>query len=61
VKPPLEVKKDDRREHVAACHFPVEVGERLSREHAGIAQPVVAVPDISGKTIADAIGPKEGA
>jgi oligopeptide/dipeptide ABC transporter ATP-binding protein len=60
VEPPLEVKKDDRPDHVAACHFPVEVGEQLSRERAGIAQEGVAAPDISSKTIAEAIGPTEG-
>jgi oligopeptide/dipeptide ABC transporter ATP-binding protein len=48
VEPPLETKKDDRPDHVAACHFPVEVGEDLSKERAGIAQPdEVTRPDPS--------------
>jgi oligopeptide/dipeptide ABC transporter ATP-binding protein len=60
VEPPLEVKKDDRRDHVAACHFPVEVGEQLSRDRAGIAQAdVVQRPDLSGVTLERAIGPSE--
>ena len=60
VDPPLEVKKDDRREHVAACHFPVEVGEQLSRERAAIAQPDRAtIPDVSRGLVGDAIRPPE--
>jgi oligopeptide/dipeptide ABC transporter ATP-binding protein len=60
VEPPLEVKKDDRRDHVAACHFPVEVGEQLSRDRAGIAQAdAVLRPDLSGATLEGAIGPSE--
>jgi oligopeptide/dipeptide ABC transporter ATP-binding protein len=30
-EPLLEVKLGDRAEHVAACHYPVEVGEELAR------------------------------
>jgi oligopeptide transport system ATP-binding protein len=60
VDPALEVKKDDRAEHVAACHFPVEVGERLSRARAGIAQPdAETATDISRKSVEDAIRPQE--
>jgi oligopeptide/dipeptide ABC transporter ATP-binding protein len=60
VDPPLEVKKDDRAEHVAACHFPVEVGERLSRARAGIAQPErQAAVEVSHKAVEEAIGPKD--
>jgi oligopeptide transport system ATP-binding protein len=58
VEPVLEVKKDDRREHVAACHFPVEVGEQLSKERAGIAQPD-AVPDLSRRLVGEAIRPAD--
>lgn len=60
VDPALEVKKDDRAEHVAACHFPVEVGEQLSRARAGIAQPdAETATDISRKSVEDAIRPQE--
>ena len=60
VDPALEVKKDDRAEHVAACHFPVEVGERLSRARAGIAQPdAETATDISRKSVEGAIRPQE--
>ena len=60
VDPPLEVKKDDRAEHVAACHFPVEVGEKLSRARAGIAQPErQAAVEVSHEAVEGAIGPKE--
>jgi oligopeptide/dipeptide ABC transporter ATP-binding protein len=60
VDPPLEVKKDDRAEHVAACHFPVEVGEQLSRARAGIAQPErQAAVEVSHKAVEEAIGPKD--
>ena len=58
VEPPLEVKKDDRREHVAACHFPVEVGEKLSQKRAAIAQPDrAAVADLSASLVDEAIRP----
>ena len=60
VDPALEVKKDDRAEHVAACHFPVEVGEQLSRARAGIAQPDrQATAEVSREAVEGAIGPKE--
>jgi oligopeptide/dipeptide ABC transporter ATP-binding protein len=62
VDPALEVKKDDRADHLAACHFPVEVGERLSRERAGIAQADREnAPDVSRQTVEGAIRPKERA
>jgi oligopeptide/dipeptide ABC transporter ATP-binding protein len=57
VEPPLEVKKDDRPEHRAACHFPVEVGEQLSREEAAIDQPEATTrAQISAETVEGAIG-----
>jgi peptide/nickel transport system ATP-binding protein len=60
VDPALEVKKDDAPDHVAACHFPVQVGEQLSRARAGIAQPDrQAAVDISAKTVEGAFHPKE--
>jgi oligopeptide/dipeptide ABC transporter ATP-binding protein len=60
VEPLLEAKKDDRRDHVAACHFPVEVGEQLSKERAGIAQPDrQAVPDLSRELVDEAIRPAD--
>ena len=60
VDPALEVKKDDRPGHVAACHFPVEVGEHLSRARAGIAQPDrEATADLSAKTLEAALHPEE--
>ncbi|HXN05138.1 MAG TPA: dipeptide ABC transporter ATP-binding protein [Candidatus Acidoferrum sp.] len=60
VDPVLEVKKDDRAEHLAACHFPVEVGEHLSRARAGIAQPDRPTEsDISKQTLESAIHPQE--
>ncbi|GAA2591929.1 dipeptide ABC transporter ATP-binding protein [Actinomadura fulvescens] len=37
-EPLLTVKGADAPDHVAACHFPVEPGERLAREHAAIEQ-----------------------
>jgi oligopeptide transport system ATP-binding protein len=62
VDPALEVKKDDRAEHLAACHFPVEVGEQLSRARAGIAQPDrTTTTDISKQTVEGAIHPQERA
>jgi oligopeptide/dipeptide ABC transporter ATP-binding protein len=62
VDPALEVKKDDRPGHFAACHFPVEVGEHLSRARAGIAQPDrEATADLSAKTVEGALHPKERA
>jgi oligopeptide/dipeptide ABC transporter ATP-binding protein len=30
-EPPLEVKPGDRADHLVACHYPVEVGEKLGR------------------------------
>jgi oligopeptide/dipeptide ABC transporter ATP-binding protein len=60
VDPELQVKKDDRPDHLAACHFPVEVGEHLSRSRAGIAQPDELVgADLSAKTLEGAFHPKE--
>jgi hypothetical protein len=60
VDPALAVKKDDRAEHLAACHFPVEVGEQLSRARAGIAQPdVTTATDVSRQTVDSAIHPQE--
>jgi oligopeptide/dipeptide ABC transporter ATP-binding protein len=60
VDPELVVKKDDRPDHLAACHFPVEVGEHLSRSRAGIAQPEELVgADLSAKTLEGAFHPKE--
>ena len=57
VEPPLEVKKDDRPEHVAACHFPVEVGEQLSRERPSIEQPdAIARESISAASLKQATG-----
>ena len=62
VDPALETKKDDRAEHVVACHFPVEVGEHLSRARAGIAQPDrEATADLSRETLEGAFHPKERA
>ena len=59
-EPPLEVKKDDRPEHVAACHFPVEVGEQLSREHAAIEQAeAVTRPSVTATAIKEATGSGE--
>ncbi|MBW8483377.1 ATP-binding cassette domain-containing protein [Actinomadura sp. PM05-2] len=37
-EPELEVKEGDAADHLTACHFPVEPGENLAREHAGIRQ-----------------------
>ncbi len=60
VDPELVVKKDDRPDHLAACHFPVEVGEHLSRSRAGIAQSDELVgADLSAKTVEGAFHPKE--
>ena len=60
VDPELVVKKDDRPDHVAACHFPVEVGEHLSRARAGIAQPdEQARVDLSQETVEGAFHLKE--
>jgi oligopeptide transport system ATP-binding protein len=62
VDPALEVKKDDRAEHLAACHFPVEVGEQLSRARAGIAQPdAQTATDVSRELVEGAIRPPERA
>ena len=60
VDPELVVKKDDRADHIVACHFPVEVGEHLSRARAGIAQAdrQTAV-DITAETLEGAFHPKE--
>ncbi|MGA7911593.1 MAG: dipeptide ABC transporter ATP-binding protein [Candidatus Dormiibacterota bacterium] len=60
VDPELVVKKDDRPDHLAACHFPVEVGEHLSRARAGIAQQDGLVSaDLSPKTVESAFRPKD--
>ena len=60
VDPELEVKKDDGAEHLAACHFPVEVGEQLSRARAGIAQPDrETATDVSRETVQGAIRPQD--
>jgi oligopeptide transport system ATP-binding protein len=62
VDPALEVKKTDRADHQAACHFPVEVGEHLSRARAGIAQPDREPNvDLSRETVEGAFHPGEGA
>ncbi len=60
-EPPLEVKKDDRAGHLAACHFPVAVGEDLSRSRAGIEQPELVTPAVSHEVIEGAVRPKEPA
>ncbi|WP_404800507.1 ABC transporter ATP-binding protein [Actinomadura montaniterrae] len=36
--PPLVPREGDPPDHVTACHFPVEPGERLAHKHAAIAQ-----------------------
>ena len=60
VEPALEMKKDDGAEHIAACHFPVEVGEQLSRARAGIAQPErQATTEVSREAVEGAIRPPE--
>jgi oligopeptide/dipeptide ABC transporter ATP-binding protein len=60
VDPALEVKKNDLTGHLAACHFPVEVGEHLSRARAGIAQPDrEGAADLSPETFEGAFHPKE--
>jgi len=60
VDPELVVKKDDRPDHLAACHFPVEVGEHLSRAHAGMAEEAGLVSaDLSAKTVEGAFRPKD--
>ncbi len=58
-EPPLEVKKDDREGHLAACHFPVAVGEDLSRARAGIEQPELVTLAVSHEVVEGAIRPKE--
>ena len=60
-EPLLEVKKDDRAGHLAACHFPVAVGEDLSRSRPGIAQPEQKIPEVSHELVEGAIRPKEPA
>jgi oligopeptide/dipeptide ABC transporter ATP-binding protein len=37
-EPPLTPRGTDGADHPAACHFPVEPGEDLGREHAAIDQ-----------------------
>jgi len=45
---------------VAACHFPVEVGEKLSQKRAAIAQPDrEAVADLSASLLDEAIRPAD--
>jgi oligopeptide/dipeptide ABC transporter ATP-binding protein len=40
--PPLEARTGDSATHHTACHFPVELGEDLSRAAPGIAEPAAA-------------------
>ncbi|WP_026413004.1 ABC transporter ATP-binding protein [Actinomadura oligospora] len=47
--PELVVREGDPADHLTACHFPVERGEHLAREHAGIAQ-VSTEPDLPEAT-----------
>jgi oligopeptide/dipeptide ABC transporter ATP-binding protein len=35
-EPPLELKRPDRPDHFAACHYPVEAGEKLGSPSPGV-------------------------